>query len=159
MKAATAIPHSTTSIQYKVDLAGLQAVCDANYLRLLKLASQGIIGPVGSFEMIKAEWANFHSEARIKILEQTRYTTLLTLEVTSPFHRWTPLPCMTVRMYHDVRMAEVIAINNYRNLNIQYEYPNQDMHQPDEKHQMNRLLAEWLESCLSTGYSTAPFSG
>ena len=139
--------------RYKIDLIGLQADCDANYLRLLKLASSCVTGSAGISKTLTMEFRGYQTQARVEIKEQTRYTTLLALTVVSPLHRWTALPDITIRMYHDVRMAEVTAVNNHQSLQALYEYPNPSMHQPDEKHQMNRLLAEWLAHCLHTGYS------
>ncbi|MCL6272175.1 DUF1249 domain-containing protein [Sansalvadorimonas sp. 2012CJ34-2] len=136
--------------RYHVNLAGLQAVCDANYLRLMKVAPTGA---AGTSSRIHIEFQGHEASATLKIVEQTRYTTLLTLSLTTPLHSWLSLPELTVRLYHDVKMAEVIGASGHRYLNARYEYPNAHMHQPDEKYQLNTLLAEWLDHCMVTGYT------
>ncbi|MTI15073.1 DUF1249 domain-containing protein [Sansalvadorimonas verongulae] len=134
--------------RYHVDLTGLQAVCDANYLRILRITPRG---PAGTQRFINIEMQGHEAEACLEIREQTKYTTLLHLSLVQPFHRWLPLPNLSVRLYHDVRMAEVVAADHHRGLDARYSYPNPEMYQPDEKHQLNKLLSEWLQHCLQAG--------
>ncbi len=54
-----------------------------------------------------------------------------------------------VRLYDDARVADVIRYQDQRHLHGRYPYPNDCMHQPDEKRQSNLLLHEWL--CLLHG--------
>lgn len=138
------------SPRYHVDLAGLQAVCEQNYLRVLQVAPQG---PAGTSRSVMLDVNGYAAEAHLEIREQTKYTTLLSLSLILPLHKWLPLPDLTVRLYHDVRMAEVITADRHRQLDARYSYPNPNMHQPDEKHQLNKLLSEWLQHCLSAGYT------
>ena len=145
--------HCTGRTRYHVDLVRLQAVCDANYHRLRRLAPEGAVGVRRSLMM---DVQGHSASVQLEIREQTPYTTVLQLTLVTPLHNWLEMPRLTVRMYHDVRMAEVIAVNRFRNLRARYSYPNPDLHQPDEKHQLNTLLAEWLEHCLSTGYIPDP---
>jgi uncharacterized protein len=56
-----------------------------------------------------------------------------------------------VRLYHDASLAEVVKCQRYQSFSPRYEYPNVDMHQIDEKAQMNRFLGELLTHCLSHG--------
>jgi uncharacterized protein len=56
-----------------------------------------------------------------------------------------------VRLYHDANLAEVVKCQRYRQFAPRYEYPNIDMHQIDEKAQMNRFLGELLAHCLAHG--------
>lgn len=56
-----------------------------------------------------------------------------------------------VRLYHDASVAEVVKCQRYQSFSPRYEYPNVDMHQIDEKVQMNRFLGELLSHCLSHG--------
>ncbi len=88
-------------------------------------------------------------ELSISVNEQCRYTT--TLAVTVHIHGLTVTDDsadggvkMLVRLYHDVRLAEVIAFSGKHSKLASYEYPNEVMFQPDEKEQQNRFLAEWL---------------
>lgn len=57
------------------------------------------------------------------------------------------MPHLEVQVYHDARMAEVVSAEHTRRLRSIYPYPNEAMHQPDEKAQLNLFLGEWLSHC------------
>ncbi|KPY06857.1 Uncharacterized protein ALO57_02637 [Pseudomonas coronafaciens pv. oryzae] len=59
---------------------------------------------------------------------------------------------LDVQVYHIARMAEVIGAEHARRFRGIYPYPNADMHQPDEKAQLNLFLGEWLSHCLACGH-------
>jgi len=52
---------------------------------------------------------------------------------------------MTVRMYHDAKVAEVVNCSGQGTFEPEYGYPNKHMLQRDEKRQVNQLLGEWLD--------------
>ena len=84
---------------------------------------------------------------RLTVNEVTRYTALVTFEQFTETESHSDLavlihPKMIIRLYHDARMAEVIASQGY---------PNSQMHLPDEKHQINAFLNEWASLCLQQG--------
>lgn len=58
---------------------------------------------------------------------------------------------MSVRLYHDARVAEVCSTQQIYRFKGRYDYPNKKLHQRDEKHQINQFLAEWLRYCLLQG--------
>jgi uncharacterized protein YqiB (DUF1249 family) len=60
-------------------------------------------------------------------------------------------PRMSIRLYHDARMAEVISSQDIHQVKPRYDYPNKHMHQQDEKQQINQFLNEWLHLCLTHG--------
>lgn len=60
-------------------------------------------------------------------------------------------PPMVVRLYHDARSAEILDLEGRGQLDGRYAYPNRNMHQPDEKAQQNRFLAEFLGISLELG--------
>jgi uncharacterized protein YqiB (DUF1249 family) len=96
----------------------------------------------------------------VTIKEVTRYTSVVSFEqeilstsfknvpgiVASALH-----PRMTIRLYHDARMAEVLSTQDIRQVKPRYSYPNSQMHQQDEKQQTNQFLNEWLHLCLRLG--------
>jgi len=51
---------------------------------------------------------------------------------------------MSVRVYHDARLAEVVGYQGVERLLARYELPNSGMLYPDEKRQANLLLHDWL---------------
>lgn len=89
--------------------------------------------------------------------ERFRYTSTVVvsqrLEDGSP---WLESPRLLVRLYHDARMAEVLCNRQRRQLSGRYPYPNPQMHQPDEKLQLNAFLGEWLSQCLHHGQLLEP---
>lgn len=136
--------------RYKVDLARQHAQCEANYARLCKLMPGGR-GEDFSFAVRVGGdlW-----KTGIRVVEISRYTTTVQLARTdnkalSP--SWLTVPQLTVRLYHDARMAEVLAWERHRRIKPRYDYPNRAMYQSDEKAQINRFLGEWLALCLRYG--------
>ena len=142
------------------------ACCEANYFRLLGLfpdlhkKDQRRIGlsVVGDAEVV------------LCVLERTTYTTLLSIaqrqidtvdavgtrsERTdkSVTVRWFKPPMLTVRLYHDAQIAEVITYGSNRGVRPKNAYPNQHMFQPDEKRQWNDFLEELLVLCRQHGYA------
>ncbi len=143
--------------RYKVDLPLQMAECEANYARLHKLLTQHFNKHVEEQEGDEyrfmthrgtQQWLN-----QLRILERSPYTTTLQLSqvpVSSSSH-WLHMPRLTVRMYHDAKLAEVLAWEGHKRLRPRYEYPNQAMYHSDEKLQINQFLGEWLKVSLECG--------
>lgn len=141
---------------YRPSLSNLMSLCDVNYMMLLRLlADKEKVGDKRRF--IISDFLSYS----IEVNEVTRYTSLVTMsqdsfmsgkEVTggnelTHFLR----PKMVIRLYHDARMAEVISNQDIRQVKPRYDYPNQSMHLPDEKQQMNLFLKEWLQLSFQLG--------
>ena len=130
--------------RYCVDLASAQAECEANYWRLQRLLRE-FAGDDHHFAV------GAYLQMRIRVHERCPYTT--TLEIVQAATAIAVLaPRLTVRVYHDARLAEVTAFADRRRAEPRYDYPNPHMHQPDEKAQWNRFLGEWLSHCLQYGF-------
>jgi uncharacterized protein YqiB (DUF1249 family) len=141
--------------RYRVDLVELQAACEANYARLMQLlpAMREAVGAQRRVALSQGEQAL--GVLALEVLETCPYTS--TLSVRQEFSLpWLPVPYMEVRVYHDARMAEVIGAQSARRFRGVYPYPNADMHQPDEKTQLNLFLGEWLSHCLACGHEPMP---
>jgi uncharacterized protein len=143
--------------RYKVDLPLQMAECEANYARLHKLLTQHFNKQIADqhgdeyrFMISRGEqqWLN-----QLRILERSPYTTTLHLSQASVTgeSRWLHMPRLTVRMYHDAKLAEVLAWEGHKRLRPRYEYPNQAMYHADEKLQINQFLGEWLKTSLAYG--------
>ena len=150
--------NSRAKMRYKVDLSRYMADCDANYARLMKLFPD-----VTTCDERKI---GFHHDGdhvlRLKVLEQTPYTTLVALgqdDDVETAHDWLKLPSLTLRLYHDAQVVEVVSCEGVRHLHPRYEYPNTRMHHQDEKAQWNLFLGEWLSHCLKNGYHAEPLFG
>lgn len=130
--------------RYQVDLAAAQAECELNYSRLLKL--------LRNFPDDERSLNVGPQQITVRVLERCPYTTTLEIAPT-PLPIDSVAPSLTVRAYHDARLAEVIAFANNRRARPHYDYPNGTMFQPDEKAQWNRFLGEWLSHCLQHGFN------
>lgn len=137
--------------KYRPHLPTLMSLCDVNYMLLLRiLADNEQVGEQRCFFI-----SDFLSY-RVVINEVTRYTTLLTItqEANITGYNLSALfrPKMVIRLYHDARMAEVISNQDVNQIKPRYDYPNDKMHLPDEKQQINFFLKEWLQLCLQLGH-------
>lgn len=161
--------------RYVPDLVADMAECDANFIRLHRLFP--MMSEEDSLEFgvdargkrtpsmdagrgTMTEGATIQSTTEdgaivtLKILERCPYTTMMTVKVTNeedkPWVRW---PTLEVRIYHDIKSAEVVSFERHRNFKFRYHTPNQQMYQPDEKSQINRYFGELLTFCYEHGHS------
>jgi len=157
------------SKKYHPKLSTLMNLCEVNYMLLIRLLASN-----NNEETIGNERNFFISDFltySIKTLEITRYTSLISICQEMPNAKQVNVghdinleeenkkglcssilhPKMTIRLYHDARMAEVISNQDIRQVKPRYDYPNSKMHLPDEKEQINQFLKEWLQLCLKLG--------
>lgn len=140
--------------RYRVDLVGLQTACEANYARLMRLLPD--MRSTGAARRVAlSEGEQLLGVLALEVLAASPYTSTLQLRQEHNLP-WLPLARLEVRVYHDARMAEVVSADNARHLRSHYPYPNQQMHQPDEKAQLNLFLGEWLSHCLARGHELTP---
>lgn len=135
--------------KYVPDLRGLIHDCEANYLRLLRLLPTMDENNEWCFAVELP--SDKLSEVVISVVERSRYTTTIILSQASHVGDWVPEPTITVRLYHDARMAEVLSYQKNHRICQSYEYPNAKMYHRNEKAQLNTFLGEWLDSCLKSG--------
>lgn len=141
---------SALAERYRVDLAGLQATCEANYARLMRLLP-GMREQPALRRLALSAGDTPLAVLALRVTEAGPYTS--TVEVhEEPALAWLPTPRLEVRVYHDARMAEVTGAEHCRRLLPRYVYPNPRMHQPDEKSQLNLFLGEWLGHYLQCGH-------
>jgi hypothetical protein len=137
--------------RYVPDLRRFGALCDGNYMRLHRLRKLEAGGqPVSEFELRRQDL--YLGRVRIKVLQVAKFTDTLLLEQVHNAGRWLNNPQLTVRVYHDAAMAEVISCYRDRHIAAVNDYPNRFMHHPDEKVQVNSFLADWLDYCLRFGH-------
>ena len=136
--------------RYTIDLPTHLAECDANYLRMMKLAPA--LDRCDEREL-SLTIANEVVRVRVRLIERCPYTSLVELAQVST-HRGAfdlGLPRLVIRLYHDARSAEVVEYQNGRRFAAVYPYPNPEMRHRDEKAQVNRFLGEYLAICLAHG--------
>ena len=84
---------------------------------------------------------------KIHCLEVSRYTTLISLSLFFTECPQIPPVEMTIRLYHDAEVADVIAYQNITRLVAPYFSDEKETHQ-NHKRQANILLYELLLGCL-----------
>ena len=136
--------HREKKKAFKLDLAELHAVCEANYARLMRLFPEYERSNCREFLVADAR-------VRLEVVERCRYTTIFHLHQQQSQERWLGRLRVEVRAYHDAGMLEVGMFQSHRRIAARYQYPNEGMYQQDEKSQQNRFLADWLEHCLQNG--------
>ena len=85
---------------------------------------------------------------KVRCLEVSRYTTLISLELTF-------LQCpqlqpvnMSIRLYHDAELADVVSYQEITRLIAPYFSTNKNRHE-NHKRQANILLNELLSGCVN----------
>jgi uncharacterized protein YqiB (DUF1249 family) len=125
----------------------MTALHEGNYAKLQRVVP--CIRHLRHDTTYRAQRSNQHIE--ISILEKTKYTTTFSLTlVHESMQRWIPKIFMTVRTYHDARVAEVLNFQHHSRFQAQYDYPNPRMFHTNEKQQINRFFNEWLDHCLKS---------
>lgn len=131
--------------RYTPDFPEMMRLNETNYAQLRRLL------PRGEREGESITYQINGARYRLTVEESTRYTTRINLCQTAPAVSYWSLPAMSVRLYHDARVAEVCSTQQIYRFKARYDYPNKKLHQRDEKHQINQFLAEWLRYCLLQG--------
>ena len=132
-------------LQSKRHNRNLTAVQESNYMKLLR-----VVPFIHSAEnSTKHSISHSSYSFELTILDVTPYTTIISVSTRHYYHHsWLPQLQMTVRCYHDARVAEVINFQHHTRFKAKYDYPNNKMYQKNEKQQINRFLGEWLNHCL-----------
>lgn len=125
-------------------LPSILATCEHNYVCMLKLL------PDCDTQELSYEFDVSNSmKYRIQIIDSSRYTSTVEMAQINTNSPLFMQPQMTIRLYHDAKVAEVLSTHSTSRLKPVYEYPNLQMHQRNEKHMVNVFLAEWLHFCLT----------
>ena len=153
-----------------VNLRAQQAAASSNYVRLLRLIPAMRTQDQYSFRLHIPGTIGKETQIDTEVTERGPYTTLLNItqrpadekrvgqpENSATDFDWNQLVLrMSVRVYHDAQMAEIVDFMNVRNFKSRYPYPNPKMLQIDEKQQVNFFLRDWLDRCLEFGVAVSP---
>ena len=121
------------------------ALYDGNYDRLMTLIPD--VRHLGGI-LIFENHRNF--ELQFQIVEHSKYTTTVALKLCLRSNsKWVSDPSMKIRVYHDARVAEVIAYQNQSHFAPVYPYPNPRMFNRFEKRRLNEFLARLLDFCIA----------
>jgi len=98
--------------RYRVDLAGLQAACEANYARLMRLLPD-MRNQQRSRKVAVTQGDQMLGVLAVEVILDCPYTTTLQVRQEHSLP-WLPVPVLEVQVYHDARMAEVIGAEHAR---------------------------------------------
>lgn len=122
-------------------------VHQSNYAKIMR-----VIPFIRSMHCDSQIWARTPAhQVEISVTDVTKYTTAFTFLIKyAGAQKWLPQIHITVRCYHDARVAEVVNFQHHKHFDARYSYPNPNMYQRNEKQQINRFLGEWMNYCLQT---------
>jgi len=133
-------------------LTELPRLYEENFVRLMRLIPK--LRDIDGNTTVLLEG---NDQLQLSILEQNRYTTLVTLEYCFSTHnKMLSNPEMKIRVYHDAGLAEVIRYQQHSNIKPSYPYPNLKMYQPLEKRQINLFFRDWLIHCSISKKNSIP---
>ncbi|MCE0489924.1 DUF1249 family protein [Pantoea sp. Mb-10] len=136
--------------RYTPDFPEMMRLCETNFAQLRRLLPRD--DEAGASVRYQVNGARY----QLTIEESTRYTTRVEIRQIAPTVSYWSLPAMSVRLYHDAMVAEVCSTQQIYRFKARYDYPNKNLHQRDEKHQINQFLADWLRYCLAHGAVALP---
>lgn len=137
---------------YVPDLKAEAAQCEGNFARLQRFLPDFKAGDEAAFFIETPQYSS--ADFTLTVVERFRYTASVEVavhqhQVPDYFARQT----FMVRVYLDARSSEVVTFARRGSFRGVYPYPNPDMFQANEKEQLNRWLAEWLQLLLTHGRS------
>jgi uncharacterized protein YqiB (DUF1249 family) len=148
--AAVRTPPGSVHWTQASPLQAHHAGCEENYLRLARLLP-GFAA--GTTRRIGIRFPGGHHDAlELAVQERSAWTAEILLRQLHPVWGTAALE-LRIRAYLDARMAEVTGCAQARRMQVRYVYPNRRGFLPDERWQMDRLLAEWLARCLAEGHA------
>ncbi len=155
----------------KVDLTAYLNEGEFNFARLSRLLPEDFFEKEipNTLPLRLATHHGIYADLDIELVEKSVYTSMLNLHYRfgQAFNELSNLnysqvvqnlrtfeSCdFEVRLYHDVRLLEIMSFQQAKNIKISYPYPNHKMHQPDEKLQQQRFLTLCLQMALSDAVS------
>lgn len=140
--------------RHPLDLSTAMAVCDGNYIRILKLLPGFAAHQRRSFTLpALGEHGGPGHSVVLQVLERFRYTSTVSMcvQLTGPASAYYQPPLILVRLYHDASTAEVVSYQQQGAFHVRPVPGAGPEFTRDEKQQVNALLAEWLTLCLAQG--------
>lgn len=133
--------------RYQFDLAAMQRIAALNYAALQPWLEE--LDADQPWELSLGPQLHF----TVRLMQQAPFTTAIRIQQ----HRFSQqLPGLKeaqldVRLYHDARLAEVVACQGVSQLQARYEIPNPQMFHVNEKHQVNLFLRDWIQLIRTHG--------
>lgn len=126
----------------------LEQVCAANYQKLLRL-----IPNLLDFRHGATGFAESNSTLHLEILERSPYTVTILLSYSFKKNLEEFLePAVTIRIYLDLQLAEVISDHARAAVAQVYRNPGLSLEIMNYKWRLNYFLQKWLDHCLNKNY-------
>lgn len=126
----------------------LHNLYETNY-RLIKR----LIPDLGNIDASASSHVDNMPGLYLKVLEHTPYTSVVTLTHQFPVGEiHIDVPDLWLRIYHDARVAEVIAHNDGVGPAYARQYTRHQELDRDIKWMLNKFATAWLKSCLKMGH-------
>lgn len=138
--------------KYQPNISRFLALCGRNYVNILRWLPNRL--PKGHRWQVVGECGQLN----VHIVEDTPYTQVIKISrdidskkpfSTHPIQVGTvnllSTPYVSVRIFHDAQLAEVLTSQQISQLRPVYDYPNVEMHHEDEKYRVNAFLEELLK--------------
>ena len=127
---------------------GLMSLYESNYLRLFRL-----IPELERLDGCLHSRVVGDCDLHVEILERCRYTVTLSLTYHLETNDGLLIdPDMTVRVYLDCRLAEVMAIGEYRRHETLRQLVREHRKELDRRWQRNIVLNKWLDYLSEQGH-------
>ncbi|WP_299491189.1 DUF1249 domain-containing protein [uncultured Shewanella sp.] len=138
--------------KYQPNISRFLALCGRNYVNILRWLPHATLK--GHHWQVVGEWGCLN----VRLLEDTPYTQVINIsrdigfkkisssnQVSSESVLLLSTPHISVRIFHDAQLAEVLTSQQISQLRPVYDYPNVEMHHEDEKFRVNAFLEELLK--------------
>ena len=126
----------------------LEQICDSNYQKLFQL-----IPNLKHFDHYAVGVSHSsHPQLFLKIIEQNPYT--LTIELSHQFSQLSELmlPAVTIRIYLDAQLAEVLCDVDRPIVSRVFQDPGNLVGIRQYKWRLNYFLQKWLDFCMKADY-------
>lgn len=127
--------------KYQPDVSRFLALCGRNYAHIARWLPDDC--HTGAQWLVEGEFGCL----QVSLLESTPYTQVVSISrpMGMGAAHLVPVPQVTVRVYHDAKLAEVLSSQQISQLRPVYDYPNLRMYHRNEKYQVNAFLEELLK--------------
>lgn len=132
----------------------LEQVCAANYQKLFSM-----IPNLLDYGNTAIGFAEGGSTLHLEVLERSPYTfTILLSHSFKKNHEEFLEPAVTIRLYLDLQLAEVISDHARAAVAKVYKNPGLSLEIMNYKWRLNYFLQKWLDHCLHKNYRFSPES-
>ncbi len=94
-------------------------------------------------------------DLHMNVVQRGKYTLTIAFLHALDGNEIVPDMYLTVKVYLDARVAEVLTYQNRSGFARIYTYPNNKIRYPIEKRRVNQFFSEWLAFCASKEYRFA----